>query len=215
LFDGFLFLGAGKDDNGRCLPYHKGESETLWKEKKSFFEQHNVRYVLNMASVAVELKDASYSVQKYSIKYLGLPMNDTETFTPAMADMFDQGAAFIEECCRLHLSMKSRQRINNMSQSQEVLLMKSTKSSSVPPPPPPPPMSIFVHCVAGVHRSAMVVVWWMVKYHGWNLRMAWGTVRSIRDSSCNWHNVTLGGCPEDKKSNWFIGAWNMLCKETT
>ena len=189
IFDGFLFLGAGKDDNGRSLPYHKGESDALWSEKNTFFAVHNIRYVLNMASVATELKDSSYSVQKGAIKYLGLPMNDTEEFTNEMGIMFDQGAAFIEECCRLHLSMKSRQDAQ--------------------------PMSIYVHCVAGVHRSAMVVVWWMVKYHSWNLRHAWGTVRNIRDKSCNWRNVTLGGSPEDKKSNWFIGCWKNLSEQAS
>ena len=189
IFDGFLFLGAGKDDNGRSLPYHKGESDALWSEKNTFFHAHNIRYVLNMASVATELKDSSYSVQKGAIKYLGLPMNDTEEFTNEMGIMFDQGAAFIEECCRLHLSMKSRQDAQ--------------------------PMSIYVHCVAGVHRSAMVVVWWMVKYHSWNLRHAWGTVRNIRDKSCNWRNVTLGGSPEDKKSNWFIGCWKNLSEQAS
>jgi len=171
------------------LPYHKGESDALWSEKNTFFKSHNIRYVLNMASVATELKDSSYSVQKGAIKYLGLPMNDTEEFTNEMGIMFDQGAAFIEECCRLHLSMKSRQDAQ--------------------------PMSIYVHCVAGVHRSAMVVVWWMVKYHSWNLRHAWGTVRNIRDKSCNWRNVTLGGSPEDKKSNWFIGCWKNLSEQAS
>ena len=203
LFDGFLFLGAGKDDNGRCLPFHKGESESLWSEKNTFFKSYNIRYVLNMASNDHELKESSYSVQKGSIKYLGLPMNDVDEFTNDMALMFDKGAYFIEECCRLHLSMKAR----------HIMVEEKNKDKKKDETNKDLPLSIYVHCVAGVHRSAMVVVWWMVKFRGWNLREAWGTVRNIRDGSCNWRNVTLGGSPEQKKSNWFIGAFNKLCSE--
>ena len=203
LFDGFLFLGAGHDLNGRSLPFHKGETTALWKEKNSFFKKYNIRYVLNMASTDKELRDMSYSVQQGSIKYKGLPMNDVDEFTNQMATMFDQGASFIEECCVNHLSMKARLKEQEQNELEEDRDPSKQQPNTVP-------LSIYVHCVAGVNRSAMVVVWWMVKYRAWNLREAWGTVCRIRDDSCKWRNNTLGGSPEDKKSNWFIGAFNTL-----
>jgi len=145
----------------------------------------------------------SYSVQQGSIKYKGLPMNDVDEFTNQMATMFDQGASFIEECCVNHLSMKARLKEQEQNELEEDRDPSKQQPNTVP-------LSIYVHCVAGVNRSAMVVVWWMVKYRAWNLREAWGTVCRIRDDSCKWRNNTLGGSPEDKKSNWFIGAFNTL-----
>ena len=116
-----------------------------------------------------------------------------------MATMFDEGAAFIEKACAMHLRMKAR---TEYAEAHGL------------PPPKAQPVSIFVHCVAGVHRSAMVVVWWMCKYHGWNLRDAWSTVRETRDAACKWSNVTLGGSPETgRKSNWFTGCWNVLVRD--
>ena len=195
VFHQFLLLGAGKDDNGRSLPFFNGESPALHIEKRQFFREHNVRFVLNMASMDKELHGMSYPVPKGSIRALCLPMQDVDEFTQDMASMFDKGAAFIEEACRLHLTIKGQ------------LKRGECKTR---------PVSIFVHCVAGVHRSAMAVVWWMVKYHGWNLRDAWGTVRGTRDKACGWTNVTLGGSPDTgRKSNWFTGCWNILTKANT
>ena len=198
LFSEFLFLGAGMDENGRCLPFFRGESPALHAEKQQFFCEHNVRFVLNMARGATELRDMSYPVNKGSIRAQSLSMNDVDAFTPDMARMFDTAAAFIEEACVLHLKMKAR--------------VQHAKANGLPPPKRP--VSIFVHCVAGVHRSAMAVVWWMVKFRGWNLREAWSTVRETRDTACKWTNVTLGGSPDTgRKSNWFTGCWNVLVKE--
>ena len=159
-----------------------------------------------MASNAKELNHISYSVQEGAIKYLGVPMHDVDAFTKEMATMFNKGAAFIEECCCKHLSMKDRQRKETKAGVANETARRKKQRKEVP-------MAIYVHCVAGVHRSAMVVVWWMVQYRKWNLRQAWGTVRNIRDGSCNWRNVTLGGSPEDRKSNWFIGAFNTLVEK--
>ena len=186
------------DENGRCLPFFRGESPALHAEKQQFFCEHNVRFVLNMARGATELRDMSYPVNKGSIRAQSLSMNDVDAFTPDMARMFDTAAAFIEEACVLHLKMKAR--------------VQHAKANGLPPPKRP--VSIFVHCVAGVHRSAMAVVWWMVKFRGWNLREAWSTVRETRDTACKWTNVTLGGSPDTgRKSNWFTGCWNVLVKE--
>lgn len=63
------------------------------------------------------------------------------------------------------------------------------------------PPAIFVHCVAGVNRSPMVVVWWLCRYHGLHLRDAWDLVRMRRDSGAHWKDVTLGGtCPPEDYS---------------
>ena len=170
IFHNFLFLGAGSDGSGRCLMNMPGDTNVLKAEKMAFYYHNNVRFVLNMSGSPLqkELKGNTYPVDTtflFTPPKL-IPMNDVDTIDETMTKMFDFGAMYIEKAFQAHLEHYA-----NLSSEQ-----KENPGTNRPP-------SIFVHCVSGVHRSPMVVVWWMVKHHGWAPIDAWNPVRHRRDAS--------------------------------
>ena len=199
IFHNFLFLGAGSDGSGRCLMNMPGDTNVLKAEKMAFYYHNNVRFVLNMSGSPLqkELKGNTYPVDTtflFTPPKL-IPMNDVDTIDETMTKMFDFGAMYIEKAFQAHLEHYA-----NLSSQQ-----KENPETNRPP-------SIFVHCVSGVHRSPMVVVWWMVKHHGWAPIDAWNLVRHRRDASCivneatkeTWKNVALGGDhTTGRKRLWF------------
>jgi len=173
---GFLFVGAGFDFNDRCLVNRSKDDVKLKASRLSFCRAHNMCYALNMAGSKwqKELEGIHYPIPE--TKVLKIDMNDLDTWDDEeMVKGFEEGADFIEEAWKAHL--KTRRQCS------------ATSTSSIPIVPP----TIFVHCVAGVNRSPMVVVWWLCKYHGLKLRDAWELVRKRRDSGAHWDGVTLGG----------------------
>lgn len=200
IFDNFLFLGAGSDGSGRCLMNMPSDTSVLKAEKMAFYYHNNIRFILNMSGSPLqkELNGHTYPVDTSFLLTPPklVPMNDVDTIDETMTKMFDFGAMYIEKAFQAHLEHYS-----NLSPQH-----KEKQGINSPP-------SIFVHCVSGVHRSPMVVVWWMVKHHGWTPIDAWNLVRHRRDASCivneatkeTWNDVTLGGDPSTgRKRLWFL-----------
>lgn len=143
----------------------------------------NLSYVLNMAGSPLqrELQGISYPLTE--CKEMKIDMNDVDAWDGRdMEEGFEKGARFIQDAWEAHKSVKEQNR-----------KLAHTGSKIIRQPP-----RVFVHCVAGVNRSPMVAVWWLVKYHGLHLRDAWDLVRKRRDSGAHWKDVALGGeCPPD------------------
>ncbi len=168
----FLYIGAGFDANGRCITNRANDLPNLKAERLEWCKQKNVCYALNMAASPLQEQLVGIEYPSPGIKVKGIEMNDLDEWRPEMTQMLDDGAAFIEEACVEHLNVLSQQIV---------------KSARIKPP------SIFVHCVAGVNRSPMVVVWWLLKYHNFTVKDAWDLVRRRRDLGVQWSNITLGG----------------------
>lgn len=186
----FLFLGAGFDVNGRCLTNRQGDPPALRAERLAWFRQNNVSYALNMAASPLQEQLVGIEYPPPEIRIKGIDMNDLDEWVPEMARMFDEGAAFIEEACNDHLNVQQQcidQQATNPPGTVQYIYKK--------------PPGIFVHCVAGVNRSPMVVVWWLAKYHGFSVKDAWDLVRNRRDAGAQWSGITLGGAVSDDVEN--------------
>ncbi|GBG25920.1 Dual specificity protein phosphatase 1B [Hondaea fermentalgiana] len=173
---GFLYVGAGWDQNQRCLVNRKADPVELKASRLSWCRDHNMCYALNMAGSPMqrELRGISYVLPE--TRSVRIDVNDLDTWDEkTMRAGFDRGAEFIEEAWKAHSVAKER-----------CLLASNSQVRIVPP-------TIFVHCVAGVNRSPMCVVWWLCKYHGVRIRDAWELVRRRRDQGAHWTDVTLGG----------------------
>jgi hypothetical protein len=220
IFQNFLFLGAGSDVSKRCLMNMPNDSNILKAEKMSFYYHNNIRYVLNMSGSPLqkELNGHTYPVETSFFHLIPkfIPLNDVDTIDETMIKMFDCGAAYIEKAFQAHLKHLATASIPSSSSlpSPSTQINKFVEFSK-------PPM-IFVHCVAGVHRSPMVIVWWMVKYHGWIPDHAWRVIRQRRDLSCiinpatneTWKNVTLGGNHvNSRKKLWYDAINTYYLKE--
>ena len=114
------------------------------------------------------------------IDFEKIDLNDLDVWEPYMEAKFNQGADFIQVASEKFLS--ERERLNRLKKKHP------NSSNNLGKPP-----SIFVHCVAGVNRSAFVVVWWLVKYHSMSMEQAWELVTTRRDQGANWNGVCLGG----------------------
>ncbi len=165
---GFLYVGAGWDTQGRVLVNRTPDEKPLRKMRYEWCEAHNMQFALNMAGSPhqKELRGIKYVLPNTESR--SIEMNDLDTWSDEMVGGFEAGAAFIELAWQRHLEVKSRR-------------------NGAPAP------TIFVHCVAGVNRSPMAVVWWLARYHGVAVRDAWELVRSRRDLGAFWKGVTLGG----------------------
>jgi len=175
----FLFLGAGCEDNGRCIVNFPTTPVLERASRLAFFLQQNVAYCLNMAGSRFqkELQDMAYP--RSDIAVLAIDVNDVAAWEAGNSEKFDQGAAFIQAAWEAHCEARK-------------LAASSSTTSSSPGVEHRAP-SIFVHCVAGVNRSPMVVVWWMCKHHRWRPRDAWDFVRERRDQGVGWTDATLKG----------------------
>ncbi len=169
---GFLYVGAGWDTQGRVLVNRSHDDKPLRKMRHDWCEAHNMQFALNMAGSPhqKELRGIKYVLPNTESR--SIEMNDLDTWSDEMVGGFEAGAAFIELSWQRHLEAKAR------------------RNGIFDPTPAP---TIFVHCVAGVNRSPMAVVWWLARYHGVAVRDAWELVRSRRDSGAFWKCVTLGG----------------------
>ncbi len=189
----FLYLGAGYDVNGRCLTNRQSDPQQLRLERLVFCRQRNIAYALNMAASPLQEQLIGIEYPPPEIRIKGIDMNDLDEWLPEMSRMFDDGAAFIEEASVDHLN-----KLQQISDAQA-----SSPPGSSPPVQIKPP-AIFVHCVAGVNRSPMVVVWWLAKYHGFSVHEAWDLVRKRRDTGAQWKGIALGGAvvdDDDDKNN--------------
>ena len=213
IFKNFLYLGAGTDISKRCLLNMPNDSNILKAEKMAFYYHNNIRYILNMSGSPLqkELNGHTYPVDITFFHVLPklIPMNDIDTIDETMVKMFDYGAAYIEKAFQAHLKYITKSSQLSTSSSSSTNNNDTDKNNDGQYNKAP---MILIHCVAGVHRSPMVVVWWMVKYHGWIPEQAWTLVRERRDASCvvnpatnqTWKDVTLGGgYLSGKKKLWF------------
>ena len=183
VFRNFLILGAGRDGNSRCLLQHPNDPPPLIAEKSDFYYQNNVRFILNMAGSPMqkEMHGMLYPVAQgfFPVPPRLIPMDDIDTMDDEMAKCLDDGAKFIQFAFLENRKFR-------------MAAMADKKAS---------PPKVYVHCVAGVHRSPMVVVWWMVTYHNFDFAEAWDLVRLRRDKSCvvdaakqtTWTDITVGG----------------------
>mmetsp|Transcript_423 Transcript_423/g.620 ORF Transcript_423/g.620 Transcript_423/m.620 type:complete len:988 (-) Transcript_423:444-3407(-) len=175
---GFLYVGAGWDQNQRCLVNRKNDDMELKASRMAWCRDHNMCYALNMAGSPHqrELRGIGYVLPE--TKSVRIDVNDLDIWDEqSMRKGFERGADFIEEAWKAHVLAKERCQQASNSQMRIV------------------PPTIFVHCVAGVNRSPMSVVWWLCKYHGLRIRDAWELVRKRRDQGAHWTDVTLGGPP--------------------
>ena len=172
----FLFIGAGWCQSNRCLVNREGDDFTLKTNRVLWTRSRNMVYALNMAGSPLqkELRGIKYVLDETRSKRID--MNDLDIWDEEnMHKGFDKGAEFIEEAWKTHREVRSKNAMtSNVAQRR------------VPP-------TILVHCVAGVNRSPMCVVWWLVRFHGVSVRDAWDLIRTRRDIGANWKNVTLGG----------------------
>jgi len=172
---GFLYIGAGYDVHGRCLVNRSKDPPELKLARQEWCLAHQMCYAVNMAGspLQVELKGMHYCLK--NTKFCRVDMNDLDTWNEAeMIQGFEAGAAFIEEAWRQHRKVRTQSSL-------------ATSGVKIVPP------TILVHCVAGVNRSPMCVVWWLARYHGVHIKDAWDLVRSRRDQGAFWKDVTLGG----------------------
>eukprot|EP00924_Labyrinthula_sp_SR-Ha-C_P008959 snap_masked-scaffold_2-processed-gene-7.53-mRNA-1 protein AED:1.00 eAED:1.00 QI:0/-1/0/0/-1/1/1/0/518 len=176
---GFLYVGAGFDKNRRCLVNNNfsfTDVDPHVEERIKFAEDHSLVYFLNMAASPnqLELSSISYPTQKdKSPNFVkSISMNDVDAWNPEMDASLFQAANFIQEVFKIHLFAKTEFR----SPTQRVWLPR-----------------ILVHCVAGVNRSALAVVFWLAKFHNLRLDDAWDLVVQRRDHGVEWKNTTLSG----------------------
>mmetsp|Transcript_21027 Transcript_21027/g.34307 ORF Transcript_21027/g.34307 Transcript_21027/m.34307 type:complete len:767 (-) Transcript_21027:2525-4825(-) len=175
IIKGFLFVGAGWDQNQRCLVNRKNDDPGLKASRLSWCRSRNMCYALNMAGSPLqkELHGISYILPE--TKFVRIDMNDLDTWNEEeMVKGFERGSEFIEEAWKAN---------------KEARALHGNPNVQVKIVPP----TVFVHCVAGVNRSPMCVVWWLCRYHGLHIRDAWDLVRTRRDIGAHWTNVTLGG----------------------
>lgn len=184
----FLFIGAGYDKRQRALvtnPYKCDRDDSKVSERQDFLKEHNIRFFLNMAGheSQKELKDISYDIspkQVYSV-----PLNDVDSWPgQKMVEALDNASDFITKAYYVHCKYKEQYR-------------SPTGSLTKNPP------KVLIHCVAGVNRSAFVVVWWLVKHHKLELKNAWNLVVKRRDSAVSWKDITLGGRITPEKERFF------------
>eukprot|EP00511_Aplanochytrium_stocchinoi_P010115 CAMPEP_0204862662 /NCGR_PEP_ID=MMETSP1348-20121228/2714_1 /ASSEMBLY_ACC=CAM_ASM_000700 /TAXON_ID=215587 /ORGANISM="Aplanochytrium stocchinoi, Strain GSBS06" /LENGTH=584 /DNA_ID=CAMNT_0052012725 /DNA_START=425 /DNA_END=2179 /DNA_ORIENTATION=- len=175
----FLFVGAGWDQNGRCLVNRVGDPPALVTERLDWCRRHNLIFNLNMAGSPLqkELEGINYPLPE--AVNISVDVNDVDCWANEMEEAFDKGAEFLQMTWNEHMKQKK------LAKEQQA---KYPNSQVVMIPP-----TVFVHCVAGVNRSPFVVVWWMVRYHGIHLLDAWELVRRRRDSGARWTDITLGG----------------------
>ena len=184
----FLFMGAGVDRNGktsastyRGVMTQFGEPEKITREKENFFHMNRIKFVLNIASMDKEINGSDFpGGYAKDVILKKIPMRDRPDFTEPMGAMLDDAADFIELALKDH---------------REAVLKKRNDFPT-----------ILVHCVAGVNRSAMAVVWWLAKYHGFTPREAASIVRRRREKQCSWESGTVLG----ERGAWLKAAERLL-----
>lgn len=173
----FLYIGAGFDKNQRCLvtnSYKLERNDKYSIRRKDYLKDKNILFYLNMAGheAQKELKDISYDIKNAQSCRVGL--NDVDSWAgEPMLEALEKGCDFLNKAYYVHCCYKKKFEEKN-------------------------PPKVLVHCVAGVNRSAFVVVWWLVKYHKLYLKEAWNLVVERRDRGVGWQDITLGGSIPDK-----------------
>lgn len=175
----FLYIGSGYDRNQRCLvnnPYKLVGEDRHLIEREKFVKDKNIKFFLNMAGhpEQQELRGITYPGDAENNQIKSIELNDVDSWGgQSMEEALEEGANFIQQAYYVHIGFTK--------------LLPAVER-----------VKILVHCVAGVNRSAFVVVWWLVKYHGLFLKDAWNLVVERRDSGVNWLNQTLGGEVEEE-----------------